>query len=587
MKVYFSQNKDLNIVNKSSSGGFFPTLSNYVLHKKGVIFGAVFNDEFNVEITYTDSDVSNMLGSKYVKSSVKKSFSECKGFLDEGRLVLYTGTPCQIIGLKSYLKKEYDNLITMDIICHGSPLPDVWQHYLKSFNKTIKSINFRDKRESWEQYHFTIKFEDGTEFTEKYTANRYMKLFLDNKILTEPCYTCQNAKRSTADFTVGDAWGAKFKQNMLNNHKGTSCVIVRTNKAYAVFNEIKSNLIIEPSTLDYLSTSYGYMHNYKKPADAECIKQGILNPKIAMVTIPGHNNVGNTLQAYALQSKIKDILPSSNPIVINSKYANYTDFYKNKVKFTTSGFDKSYNLIVVGSDQIWTDEEYIKAIPFEDRFLMRNCRGFVYAASFGKHRLKYTQQELSKIHDSLSKVKYVSTRELSGTLICEHYFRYNNATSVLDPTMLYDKDFYLHSIKEQECATNHGIFAYILDKNNTWTMKLNELSLKLKMPILPYNGSVEGFIHNMNTASCVVTDSYHGTVFSLIFNKPFITLRHYKRGNDRFDDLALRFDTDNRFIETLNDVDISILNQTPDCLDEIREYRKGSLDFLTKALYSL
>lgn len=584
MKVYFCKNKNKQIVKKSSSGGFFSLLANYVIEKNGVVFGATFDKDFNVVISYTENDFSGMLGSKYVKSSIKNSFAECKDFLENDRTVLYSGTPCQIVGLKAYLKKDYDNLITMDVICHGSPIAEIWQHYLKSFNKEIESINFRDKRESWEQYHLTIKFKDGTEFTENHLKNEYMKLFLENKILTEPCYRCQNCKNSKADFTVGDAWAAPFKDTRFNDHQGTSCVISRTNKSDVIFNDLKTMMLYENTNEKYLDTSYGYVHNYSKPSDADKIKKGVLEPKIAMITIPGHNNVGNTLQAFALQTKIKEILPKANPIIINSKYTNYTTFYKNKVKFTTSGFDSSYNFIIVGSDQIWTDEKYINVIPFEDRFLIRNCKKIVYAASFGKHQLNFSNDQLIKIQNSLKTVKYVSTREITGTLICKHYFKYNTAVSVLDPTMLYDKEFYLNSINEKPAENKLGIFVYVLDKNNEWNKQAKEISDKLRLPILKYDGTVESFIRNMNNASCVITDSYHGTVFSLIFNNPFITLKNEKRGNDRFEDLSLRFDFYNRFIDKLSKIDLELLTERPNVIDKIHSYRTESISFLSNGL---
>lgn len=584
MKVYFCKNKNKQIVKKSSSGGFFSLLANYVIEKNGVVFGATFDKDFNVVISYTENDFSGMLGSKYVKSSIKNSFAECKDFLENDRIVLYSGTPCQIVGLKAYLKKDYDNLITMDVICHGSPIAEIWQRYLKSFNKEIESINFRDTRESWEQYHLTIKFKDGTEFTENHHKNEYMKLFLENKILTEPCYKCQNCKNSKADFTVGDAWAAPFKDTRFNDHQGTSCVISRTNKSDVIFNDLKTMMLYENTNEKYLDTSYGYVHNYSKPSDADKIKKGVLEPKIAMITIPGHNNVGNTLQAFALQTKIKEILPKANPIIINSKYTNYTTFYKNKVKFTTSGFDSSYNFIIVGSDQIWTDEKYINVIPFEDRFLIRNCKKIVYAASFGKHQLNFSNDQLIKIQNSLKTVKYVSTREITGTLICKHYFKYNTAVSVLDPTMLYDKEFYLNSINEKPAENKLGIFVYVLDKNNEWDKQAKEISDKLRLPILKYDGTVESFIRNMNNASCVITDSYHGTVFSLIFNNPFITLKNEKRGNDRFEDLSLRFDFYNRFIDTLSKMDLELLTKRPNVIDKIHSYRTESISFLSNGL---
>ena len=141
----------------SSSGGVFPKLAEYVISNHGIVFGAVFDQDFNVELTWTDRDFTKMLGSKYVQANVKHTYEECKEFLERDKLVLYAGTPCQIYGLKAYLKKDYNNLITVDIFCHGVASPTVWQHYLKSLNKEIDSINFRDKRNGWKNFYVTIK----------------------------------------------------------------------------------------------------------------------------------------------------------------------------------------------------------------------------------------------------------------------------------------------------------------------------------------------------------------------------------------------------------------------------------------------
>lgn len=588
MIVYFSKNFNKETVKKSSSGGFFSLLANYVIEKNGVVFGATFDKDFNVVISYTENDFSAMLGSKYVKSSVKNTFAECKDFLEKGRLVLYTGTPCQIVGLKAYLKKDYDNLITMDVICHGSPVAEIWQHYLKSFNKEIENVYFRDKRESWEQFHLTIKFKDGTEFSENHHKNKYMKLFLENKILTEPCYKCQNCKNSKADFTAGDAWSAPIKNTRFNDHQGISCVISRTAKSNVIFDKLKSKMLYEIVNESYLNKSVGYVHNYKKPIDSDRIKKGILEPKIAMITIPGHENVGNTLQAYALQSKIKEILPNSMIEVIDQKYKKLNNFYKTNVNYVSNTFNDSYDITVVGSDQIWTDAKYPSyyGVPFNDRFLINNkSRKIVYAASFGKHNLNFKPEEINKIKQSLKNVSFVSTRELSGKIICKHYFDYNNSIGVLDPTMLYDKEFYLKSINEHEAENQSGIFVYVLDKNEIWEKTIKDVSNKLEQPILSYDGSVENFIHNMNVATCVLTDSYHGTVFSLIFNNPFITLRNIKRGNDRFDDLSIRFDLNNRFVNNIKELEFNLLQNKPN--PNFDNYRALSLDFLYRGLHTI
>ena len=132
------------IRNISSSGGMFAAIAHHVIRQHGVVFGAVFDDEFNVVIKSTDDDITPMMGSKYTKAKTGTSYKECKDYLESGRLVLYTGTPCQIYGLKGFLKKDYDNLYTVDIFCHGTPSASSWQRYIKSLGKPIQSVNFRD-----------------------------------------------------------------------------------------------------------------------------------------------------------------------------------------------------------------------------------------------------------------------------------------------------------------------------------------------------------------------------------------------------------------------------------------------------------
>lgn len=249
------------IRNKCSSGGIFPELANYVLLQHGIVFGAVFDKDWNVIITHTDTDITPMLGSKYVQADVKDSYKECKEFLDNGRMVLYTGTPCQIYGLKGFLKKDYENLIAVDIFCHGVPSPNIWQMYIKSFNKEIKSINFRDKRNGWEIYNFTIKFSDGTEFTEPYIKNKYMMLFLENKILRKSCYECQLKSNSKSDISIGDAWGVQTK---LNDHKGLSDIIIHSEKGKSFLTNL--DLIKMQVSFDTIVKSNSINSKYKIPA---------------------------------------------------------------------------------------------------------------------------------------------------------------------------------------------------------------------------------------------------------------------------------------------------------------------------------
>jgi len=575
----------------SSSGGIFPKLAEYVISNNGIVFGAVFDKDFNVEITWTDKDFSKMLGSKYVQSDIKNTYEECKTFLEQNKLVLYTGTPCQIYGLKGYLKKDYNNLITLDVFCHGAPSPNVWKNYLKSFNKEIDSVNFRDKRESWEQYHLTIKFKDGTEISENHNKNKYMKLFLENKILRKSCFNCKFRGNSYADISLGDAWGIQTK---LNDHKGLSDIIIHSKKGHQILDKLE--IIKETVSYDKVIQTNCINLTFNIPDDRINYMKLVDNPKIGIITLnPNHyKNIGNTLQAFALQSKIKELVPNAKTVeILNQKeFVNCLEFYKNNCKYVANDGDATYDILIAGSDQIWGTgiSDPGNGIIFDRQFLLKpsysKSKRIFYAPSFGHHNHIFSKVQKDRIYNSLKDVRYISTREIIGTHLLKTWFNLESK-AVLDPTMLYDKDFYLDAINEKDVKNKNGIFVYVLDKNDEWNTKIKEISNKLKQPILQYDRTVEGFIRNMNIASLVITDSYHGSVFSLIFNNPFICLRNKKRGNDRFDDLCSRFNISERFIENLSDIDIKMFNTKPNCFVKILEHRKASLDFLIKSLYSL
>lgn len=570
---------DADIRQKCSSGGIFAALANYVLGKDGVVFGATFDEKWNVIMTYTETDITPMLGSKYVQADVKNTYKECKEFLEKGKLVLYSGTPCQIYGLKGFLKKDYDNLITVDIFCHGTPSPKAWQHYLKSFNKEIETINFRDKKNGWHDYHLTIKFKDGTAISENSHENKFMQLFLQNKILRKSCYECEHRSHSIADISIGDAWGQNTK---LDDNRGLSAIIVHGDKG----NDILSRLNLKTEKVSYsvLANANCVTTKHKIPKErANLLNEYSGNKKIAIVTDQVYQNIGGILQAVALSDTVKE-LTGIQPHFVNQKNNGHKKFFDTNCVWTTKPITDETHMIV-GSDQIW-NRRYCQGVPFDDKYLIHNnIRKIVYAASFGHHNNEYTKEELKKIHDSLEKVKYISTREISGTYLTQNWFGVNSV-AVLDPTLLHDKEYYLKKIKKEECIDNKGIFAYILDNNPDWNATCEKLSKMLNEPILSFDKSCEQFIENFNKAKYVITDSYHGAVFSLIFNKPFICLRNMKRGNDRFDDLCLRFDLEKHFISNLADVKCDAFEK-PNVNDLILSQRQDSMNFLVHALFSL
>lgn len=251
LDVYAVMSKKNEIRNNSSSGGAFYHFAENILSKGGSVFATCFNNErLHAEISSFDSikDIKNFQKSKYVQSDTLNTYNQVKTKLNnEDKPLLYVGTPCQIAGLKSFLGKEYTNLVTMDIICHGTPSPGVLKSYCDILEKKytkIKNIDFRDKTRGWEaSYLLNLDFIDSRKFVKKAIFNSYYMLFISNLILREACFNCQycNLERQ-ADITIGDFWGVKEHMEDMDDGKGTSTVIINSEKGKKIFDEIKLSL---------------------------------------------------------------------------------------------------------------------------------------------------------------------------------------------------------------------------------------------------------------------------------------------------------------------------------------------------------
>jgi len=182
--AYACINKDDFIRQNSSSGGIFTLFAESVINSGGVVFGAIFNNDFEVEHNYVESieKLELLRGSKYVQSKIGFTYKHIKDFLVSGREVLFSGTPCQIAGLKTYLEKAYPNLITIDVICHGVPSPYVWHKYVKyresKAKSTVKGVTFRKKHTGWKNYSVSFTFKNDTEYNNTFSKDIYMKAFL-------------------------------------------------------------------------------------------------------------------------------------------------------------------------------------------------------------------------------------------------------------------------------------------------------------------------------------------------------------------------------------------------------------------------
>ena len=245
--VFASRNNDESVREKSSSGGVFAMLAERTIAEGGVVFGARFAEDWSVIHDHADTleGIKLFMGSKYVQSRLGDSYIRVRKYLKEGRKVLFSGTPCQISALRKFLRKEYDNLLLVDVVCHGVPSNRVWQRYLdelteKSHHRRsdICSISFRDKRNGWRNYGMAVKYSDGEEFIPM-RESHYMRLFLRDLSIRPSCYECRcRSGRSGADITLADFWGANKVLKKSDDDRGISLLMVWNKKGQEMINSL-------------------------------------------------------------------------------------------------------------------------------------------------------------------------------------------------------------------------------------------------------------------------------------------------------------------------------------------------------------
>lgn len=268
--AFACRNNDDEIRRQSTSGGVFTPLAEEIIKTGGVVIGASFDKNFQVEHTCVEdvSELYKFRSSKYVQSNTEGIFNKTKDLLLQGRRVLFSGTPCQVYALKTYLKKDYDNLVTVDLFCYGVPSPKVWNKYLDFANpqgKNIESISFRDKRISWEDYSLTISYGDSE--TSKFWKEDAFARGFGFSVFNRPyCSVCRLKSFSRiSDITLGDLWHIDRIFSEMNDHKGTSILCVNTDKGKALFDSIKSALTYREIDNQTLRNAYPVLGVPTKP----------------------------------------------------------------------------------------------------------------------------------------------------------------------------------------------------------------------------------------------------------------------------------------------------------------------------------
>lgn len=595
----------------SSSGGAFTLLAEEIIKRGGVVFGAVWNSEYNVYQTMIDKaeDIVLLRGSKYVQSDTKYTFREVKRWLEQNREVLYVGTPCQINGLHSYLRKEYSKLITVDLLCRGNASNEIFKKFLKENypDKEIVNINFKEKKPLGWGATTAYTFADGS--IEKTNINNsvWMYAFLANFMDRDSCYSCDfaNSKR-VGDISIGDFWGVDNYKKELNDKKGTSIVITSSDKGTELVEKIRANCkkleeVPVQNGIPYnsalsnhvrLSEKRNLFYNaLEKMPFTAAVDRTTYGEKYS-VGIVGwwyNLNYGGTITYYALNKAIQNLgysvlmvrrgtygpaMPNDNtvPMRFAKKHYNISRFYQTS---DMHWLNYSCHAFVSGSDQLWNPylEEYAGP-EFFLSFVNKHNLKLSYASSFGN--IDSVSNEFKDTYKKfLDRFDGITVREDYAVDICKKEFGLD-AKQVCDPIFLCCVDEYqtLANLSDKNYG-NKYLLNFLLDpdneKKNVYHYVIQKKSLDKFVNFTDLqdiadkisafgedgvnaNAEIEDFLNAYSNADFVVTDSFHGTCLAIIFNIPFISIANKKRGEKRFVSLLKWLGLMDRLVYDVNEI---------------------------------
>lgn len=600
---------------KGSSGGVFSALAESVIKQKGIVCGAAFDKTCRELSHVAVSDAKSLTGiykSKYVQSNTGKIYLQVKQYLDNGKLVLFSGCPCQVDALNKFLGKDYPNLVTVDILCHGVPSPMAYNRFLDEVSengkKEIVSVDFRDKKYGWGKL-LSVAFADKSVHYDYHNGN-YLRAFSSGLSMRECCYHCSYSRpERVGDITLGDFWGAKEYDAVLDDGKGTSLILCNTSKgkewlnsvekSFAVFQRLDNRKAFELSK----RTNAAIIRPIGKPKMRKCFfnhlrkgdsfsvslryaETGLLDVGILgwWIETP-RSNYGSTLTNYALYHYVLSLglsVAMISPPNFDRQYAgefNKKYGYRMTAKYAPQDMkenNKYVDTFIVASDVLWYYDAFIKTgYFFMLDFVSDEKRKISYATSFGNTQRFFPKEEILKAHTLLQRFDHISVREYEGVDICKNKLGVQ-ATQVLDPVFICDRSNYdLLANNADRKSDKKFLFAYLLDPTKEKAEALDRIAKIMRLKLIcitdkQFNAeeksntlkkyglldqaSIEELVYHIKNADFVITDSYHGMCFSLIYEKSFLALINRARGAARFDTLGEDFGIQDRMLESLNEV---------------------------------
>ena len=602
----------------STSGGMFTLVAEYVLERNGIVFGAS-NDTENICVKHIGirsiDDLDKLRRSKYVQSAIGDTFSEAKEALEKGQPVFFTGCPCQIAGLHRFLGRDYDDLITADIVCHGANSTYAYLSYLHE--KTdgritdISDVNFRKKDPHGWNTNLDITFKDNTHYIETpdQTREDWGKAFLKGVMTRLCCSNCHYTKlQRVADLTLGDFWKVTQINAEWHDRKGTSLVFVNSDRGAEVFEAVRVRMkLCEKTSIshEFARKANGQLvrptkshpgrkaffgklqeEGFRKALDA-ALGEGSGKTKVKTevavkkydIGLTGYwwsTNYGSVATYYALYKVLKEMglsvilldRPEKEKHVDGLDVFSRRFFTRHKVNVSESmDWDKLGELnrlsdtFLLGSDQVWGPGAIkgYKFFFFFD-FVEKEKKKIAYAASFGEH-FNVVEEHVTKAKNYIKLFDDISVREIQAVDICKENFGITPEW-VIDPIFLVgSKEFERISKQSKKNISDivgdkDYIFVYILNPSEEKRKIILDLSERMGMPIIcVLHGKAHSFeknnaqmqlpntvkdveeedwLHFCKNSKFVITDSYHGSAISIIFNKQFINCSNKKWGQSRY-----------------------------------------------------
>ena len=278
MPIFAASARDDSLREQASSGGVFGLLAEAVVKRGGVVFGAAWDEQLNVHHyrAETFDELVRLYSSKYVRSNLEDCYQETKALLEAGRTILFSGTPCQLAGLRNILHNQnYPTLITLDLVCHGAPLPSVWRRNLGDLEhrhgSPVVSIRFRCKDESWHNHSVRYDFQDGSHCIRRFYDNDYFIAFLQGLSVPSGCSRCpfKGVERPT-DLTLGDFWGVEIFHPEWDDDKGISLVMIHSERGQNLFESIRPDLQCHEITAEEaVAQNPAIIHNFPRHPKAD------------------------------------------------------------------------------------------------------------------------------------------------------------------------------------------------------------------------------------------------------------------------------------------------------------------------------